>query len=335
MEGDRTSPGRLARIQELKRDGKYGEAEREIQKELQKTPGDLLLKTSLADLYIRQDRPAEARILAEEVLAQDPRHPQALSVLGDFFFGEKSFREALEYFRQASQRDPRPYLHLKISRALKELRKLPEALDELENVLVVKRDHLPFLKEKALILNRMKQFDEALACYERIQTVQPDDPFVQKEILRLRARTRPQDQVLKELTTVMGMESKKTNPQMHGLLAQKLKDSGMIREAAAEYKTAADLEPENSFFLKQEGFCHYRLKEYPEAIRCLTQAFRKDPSDYVVRKTLEKIQAAQGDLPGFLELLEEVLKQHPQNKTLLGPIKRIRKKLSLSSSGGP
>ncbi len=333
MVGDRTSPGRLTRIQELKRDGKYGEAEKEIQKELQLAPGDLLLKTSLADLYLRQDRPAEARILAEEVLAQDPRHPQALSVLGDFFLAEKSFREALEYFRQASLRDPRPYLHLKIARALKELGKLREALEELENVLVVKRDHLPFLKEKALILNRMKRFDEALACYEKIQTIQPHDPFVQKEILRLRSRKRPESQVLKELTTIVGMESKKDNPQMHGLLAQKLKDSGMVREAAAEYKAAVDLEPENSFFLKQEGFCHYRLKEYPEAIRCLTQAFRKDPSDYVVRKTLEKIQAAQGNLPGFLELLEEVLHQHPQNKTLLGTIKRIRKKLSLSSSG--
>ena len=333
MEGDRTFPGRLTRIQELKRDGKYGEAEKEIQKELQLAPGDLLLKTSLADLYLRQDRPAEARILAEEVLARDPRHPQALSILGDFFLAEKSFREALEYFRQASLRDPRPYLHFKIARALKELGKLPEALEELENVLVVKRDHLPFLKEKALTLNRMKRFDEALACYERIQTIRPDDPFVQKEILRLRSRTRPKDQVLKELTAVMGMESKKDNPQMHGLLAQKLKDSGMVREAAAEYKAAADLEPGNSFFLKQEGFCHYRLKEYPEAIRCLTQAFRKDPSDFVVRKTLEKIQAAQGDLPGFLELLEEVLRHHPQNKTLLGPIKRIRKKLSPSSSG--
>ncbi len=335
MEGDRTSPGRLTRILELKRDAKYGEAEREIQKELQKTPGDLLLKTSLADLYLRQGRPAEARILAEEVLAQDPRHPEALSVLGDFFFGEKSLREALEYFRQASQRDPRPYLHLKIARTLKELGKLPEALEEMENVLVVQRDHLPFLKEKALILNRMKRFDEALACYERIQTIQPDDLFVQKEIVRLRSLSRPKDQVLKELTAVMGMESKKDNPQMHGLLAQKLKDSGMIREAAAEYKAAVALEPENLFFLKQEGFCHYRLKEYPEAIRCLAHAFKKDPSDFRARNTLEKMYEAQGDLPGFLRILEEAFHQHPQNKTLLGPIRRIRRKLSLTSSGGP
>jgi hypothetical protein len=44
---------------------------------------------------------------------------------------------------------------------------------------------------------------------------------------------------------------------------------------------------------------------------------------------------AQGDLPGFLRILEEAFHQHPQNKTLLGPIRRIRRKLSSTSSGGP
>lgn len=318
---------REQRIRVLKESGNFEEAKKEIQEGLRQNPDHILLKISLADLYLRQGLLTEGRILAEEVLAHDPQHPQALAVLGDFFLKEHSPGQALECFRQASFRDPRPYLHLKIARALKEMEKFPEALDELEKVLVVQRDNLPFLKEKALILNRAKRFDEALACYERIQDLRPDDRFVQKEILRLRGRNRPKSQVLKELTTVIGMESKKDNPQMHGLLAQKLKDAGMIREAAAEYKAAVSLDPENYYFLKQEGFCHYRLKEYPQAIRCLADAFRHDPSDYVVRKTLKKIYEAQGDLPNFLKLLGEALRQHPHNKTLLGTIKKVRREL--------
>jgi len=324
---------REPRIRALKESGKFEEAKKEIQEGLRQNPDHILLKISLADLYLRQGLLTEGRILAEEVLAHDPQHPQALSVLGDFFLKERSPRQALECFRQASSRDPRPSLHLKIARALKEMEKFPEALDELEKVLVVQRDNLPFLKEKALILNRTKRFDEALACYERIQDLRPDDRFVQKEILRLRGRNRPKSQVLKELTTVIGMESRKDNPQMHGLLAQKLKDAGMVREAAAEYKTAVSLEPGNYFFLKQEGFCHYHLKEYPEAIRCLADAFRHDPSDYVVLKTLQKIYETQGDLPNFLKLLEEAIRQHPHNKSLWGTIKKIRKNLKLATEG--
>jgi tetratricopeptide (TPR) repeat protein len=118
---------------------------------------------------LRQGHLAEGRILAEEVLAHDPQHPQALSVLGDFFLKEPSPPQAWECFRQAFFRDPRPYLILKTARALKEMGNFAEALQELEKVLVVQRENFPFLKEKALILNRMKKFDQALDCYEKVK----------------------------------------------------------------------------------------------------------------------------------------------------------------------
>jgi tetratricopeptide (TPR) repeat protein len=320
------------RARELMEKGKYGEAEEEIQEALQEAPDHPMLKTTLADLYRRQGRLSEARILAEEILAHDPQHLQALCVLGDIFLKQRSFPEALECYRQASNRDPRPHLILRAARALKEMRNFSEALQELEKVLVVQRQNISFLKEKALILNRMKKFDEALDSYERIKEIQPDDRFVQKEILRLRSRTRPGPQVLKELQAVVGMPSKKGDAQVHGLLAQKLKDAGLVREAAAEYRAASTLEPDNLYFLKQQGFCHYRLKKYDEAIQCLAEAFRKDPLDYVVRKTLQTSYESQGNLRGFLDLVEETFGHHPHSKPLLGTIKKVRNKLNLKAS---
>jgi len=315
-------------IRFLKERGRFGKAEEEIQRELGKNPDQPLLKTSLADLYLRQGRLAEGRILAEEVLSGDPQHPQALSVLGDLLLKQRFPRKALDCYRQASLRDSRPYLILKIARALKEMKQYGEALQELEKVLVVKPDNLPFLKEKGVILNRMKKFDLALDTFERIKGISPEDPFVQKEILRLRSRSRPETQVLKELQTVVGMNSKKGDAQMRGLLAQKLKGAGLVREAAAEYKAASALEPSNPYFLKQQGFCHYREGNYAEAISCLEEVFRRAPSDYVVRKTLENSYEAQGEARRFLDLLEEVYRQHPDQRPLLGTIRRIRKKLN-------
>ena len=326
---------REQRIRALKESGKLAEAEREIEEGLRENPDNLLLKTSRADLYLRRSLLSEARILAEEVLAHDPQHPQALSVLGDFFMKERSPKEALECYRQASFRDPSSYLILKAARAIREMGHFAEALKELEKVLVVQRENLLFLKEKALILNRMKKFDQALECYEKIITLRPDDRFIEKEIMRLRSRTRPEAQVLKELETVASMDSKKNDPQIHGLLAQKLRDAGMIREAVVEYGAASALEPSNLFFLKQQGFCRYRLKEYDQAIRCLAEAFRRDPADFVVRKTLEKSFEARGNLAGFLGLLEETFRQHPQDKSLLGTIRKIRRKLDQESSEVP
>jgi tetratricopeptide (TPR) repeat protein len=319
------------RIRSLKESRRYSEAEEEIRRELQKNPEQSFLKASLADLYLRQGRLIETRILIDEVLAQDPQHPEALSVLGDLFIKQSYPQKALDCYRQAFARDPRPYLVLKTARAFKEMKLFDDALQELEKVLVVEPKSLPFLKEKALILNRMKRFDQALDTLERIKEISPDDAFVQKEILRLRSRRRPETEVVKELQAVIGMESKKDDAQLHGLLAQRLREAGMVKEAAVEYKRASDLEPNNPYFLKQQGFCHYRQKEYDQAIHCLEEAFRKDPSDYVVRKTLEKSYEARGDVGAYLTVLEETLLQHPDQKSLLGTIRRIRTRLNVSS----
>ena len=315
------------RIRGLKEKRRFAEAEEEIQRELKKNPDQPFLKMSLADLCLRQDRLAQARILVEEVLAQDPQHPQALTVLGDLFLKQNSPKEALECFRQALAREPRDYLVLRSARALKEMKRFAEALEELEKVLVVKPKSFPFLKEKGLVLNRMKRFDRALEAFEKAKEISPEDSFVHAEILRLKSRARPEDQVVKEFQRVVSMESKKDDPQMHGLLAQKLKDAGQVREAAAEYRVASSLDPRNLYFLKQEGFCHYRDKNYPEAIRCLGEALRRDPADFRVRGTLETIYAARGETEKFLGLLEEVLRHHPGHKPTLGTVRKIRARL--------
>lgn len=323
------------RILSLKKEGRFEEAEREIRCGLERNPYNPFLKTSLADLYLRQGRLVEGRILAEEVLAQHPRHSDALSVLGDFFLKQRSPLKALECYQQAYNCDPKPYFILKSARTFKEMKEFERVLQELDKVLAVNPQNLLFLKEKALLLNRMKKVAQSLEVYEKIKGLSPDDLFVNKEILRLRSLARPESQVLHELRIVTGMESKKEDAQAHGLLAQKLKGAGLIREAAAEYEKATKLEPQNPYFLKQQGFCLYRMGSYGEAIRCLAETFRKDPSDYYVRGTLEKSYEAQGNLKGLLDLLEEISRQHPAQKSLMGMMRKVRKKMDLERCKAP
>jgi tetratricopeptide (TPR) repeat protein len=328
---ERKVPSFIKRIQTLKKGGKYEEAEEEIRRELERSPHDLLLQASLADLQVRRGHLTEARILAEGVLAEDPRHPQALLVLGDVFMKEHSPAEALECYRQAFNRDPSPYLTLRTARALNEAGRPEEALQELDKVLTVSPGEAAFLKEKAVVLNRMKRFDEALEVYERVQTFLPGDAFVRKEILRLRSLNRPEAQVVRELQYVAAMDSKKDDAQIHGLLAQKLKGMGQVKEAAAEYGKAAELEPGNLYFLKQQGFCFYRLKDYEETIRRLSEAFQKDPTDFMVRGALEKSYIALEKEEAFLALLEEIQREHSDYKPLFGMIRKLRKKLEARS----
>ncbi len=315
------------RARDLKRKGKYQEAERELKDALGEDPANFLLKSSLADLYMRQGKLIEARILTEEVLAADPQYPQALFVLGEIFFKENNFEEALNCFRYAFQKDPKPYITLRIARTLRKMEQYEKALEELDTVLVAQRENPSFLKEKALSLNRMGRQSEALEVYEKLRSLDPDDSFVLKEIFRLKGRGRSDNTVVKELSAVVKIPSRKDDAQLHGYLGQKLKKTGQVREAAAEYRTASQLEPDNLYFLKQEGFCYYRLKDYSMALECLGEAFRKDPDDFIVKGTLEKIYTSSGRLDDFLSLLEETVQFHPHNVKLMGKIKKIKKLL--------
>jgi tetratricopeptide (TPR) repeat protein len=318
---------RWERARDLKRKGKYREAEKELKHALGENPANFLLKSSLAELYMRQGKLIEARILTEEVLAADPQHPQALFVLGEIFFKENNFEEALDCFRHASRKDPKPYVTLRIARTLRKMKRYEKALEELDTVLVAQRENPLFLKEKALVLNRMRRYSEALEIYEKLRSLDPDDSFVLKEIFRLKGHGRSDNGIVKELSAVVKMPSRKDDAQLHGYLGQKLKETGQVREAAAEYRTASQLEPDNLYFLKQEGFCHYRLKDYPKALECLEEAFRKDPTDFIVKGTLEKIYTTSGRLDDFLSLLEDTLQLHPHNVKLRGKIRKIRKVL--------
>jgi len=202
----------FGRIRSLKEQHRYSEAEEEIQRELEKKPEQPFLKATLADLFLHQNRLAEARILIDEILSRDPQHPQALYLLGEIFLKRNSPKEALECFRQAFAREPRDYLILRSARALKEMNRFAEALEELEKVLVVKPKNFPFLREKGLVLNKMKRFDQALEAFERAKEIFSGDSFVNAEILRLRSRERPGGRWLRSCKRSCPWSRRKTTP---------------------------------------------------------------------------------------------------------------------------
>ena len=320
------------RARDLRKKGAFQEAEKELKEALEEQPDHSLLKASLAEVYQRQDRLVEARILAEAILSSDSQNSQALYVLGEIFFKENKFDEALQCFHQARQKDISPYLTLRIAKTFREMRRFNEALEALDSVLVRESENLRFLKEKAVILNRMKRRDEALRVYEKVQELDPKDSFVRKEVYRLRGLKRPDGKTIRELETVVKLPSRKDDAQLHGFLGQKLKDAGKLKEALAEFQTASRLAPENLYFLKQEGFCHYRLGAYPEAIQALSEVFRKEPKDYIVRTTLKKVYVTTQNIGGFITLLEEVLKDHPHNVKLMGVLRGVKKEADVEET---
>jgi len=316
------------RARDLKKRGEFQAAEIELMEALEEQPDHPLLKVSLADLYQRQGKLKEARILTESILSADPEFPRALYVLGRIYLDEGEPEEALPCFQKASRRDQSPYMIRQMVRTLREMERYEEALGNLEPALAGAGENVSLLKEKALILNRLNRREEARALYEKLHDLVPGDGFVRRELYNLKSMARPKGEVLKELEAVLRLPSRKDDPQLHGLLAQKLKEAGKLKEAASAFRKAWRLSDDNPFFLKQAGFCHHRLGEREEALQALGQAFRKDPSDFRVKSTLESIYKTKGDWKSYVELIEDILKDQPHQVKLAGTLKKFKKRIN-------
>ncbi len=316
----------------LRKKGLLKEAEKALKEALEEQPDHPLLKMSLATLFIRENKHLQSKALAEEVLLQDPSDAQAQYVLGEVFFHEKKYKEALPYFQKAAASDPRPYLRRRIARTLNEMGRGREAINVLDNEMVRDARNPSLLKEKAIILNRMGLKDEALEVYETLGEILPGDQFIKKEMIRLKGLKRAPDKIIKELEIALNMPSQRNNAQLRGLLAQKLKEEARLEEAAGHFEKAWELEPENPFFLKQAGFCYYNLKRYDQAIKALSQALKMDPGDFIVKVTLEKIYSSVGSFKKLVELLEDIVHEHPERVNLFGTIKKLRKQVKAQKS---
>lgn len=322
------------RAKELRKKGAYHEAEEEIKEALDEQPGHPHLLVSLAAVYLRQERVPEARTIVTEVLSQDPFNAQALHLMGEISFKERRFREALDYLTKADQRDPSPFLKVAISRALTEVGRNQDALEILENELIRGHENPRILKEKARILNRMGRSHEALTIYEGLKRLFPNDAFVKKEVMRLKGLDEDPSRVVQELKVMLNMPSHEEDAQLWGLLAKKQKEGGLLEEAAHSFEKAFALCPDNSYFLKQAGFCYYALKRYEDASAVMGRALRMDPDDYYVKSTLDKIYQKWGDPHTYLELIEGALKAHPGKRSLMGKARSIRKRLEIQRLNG-
>jgi len=87
-------------------------------------------KAAWAGLIVSESRLVEARLVWEDVLMHDPRHPLALEGLGVVSLLEKDASLAMMYFDAASYLNPEdPALHLYMGMALEELERPAEATE--------------------------------------------------------------------------------------------------------------------------------------------------------------------------------------------------------------
>ena len=123
----------------------------------------------------RKGQLAEAAALYRKILRQNPRHVDALHLLGVIETQRKNLLPAIELFNRAIELDPKnAAIFSNRGTALKELKRLDEALASFNRALAIKPDYAEAFNNRGVVLKDLKRVAEALASFDRALAVKPD-----------------------------------------------------------------------------------------------------------------------------------------------------------------
>ncbi len=117
---------------------------------------------------------AEAELVYRGILDKDPRHFDALQLLGAIDVQQGREQEAQLRIRKALEINPRSdSAHTNLAHILLKLKRFEEALASCDKALAIKPDHAEALCNRGNALKELRRHEEALASYERALVIRP------------------------------------------------------------------------------------------------------------------------------------------------------------------
>jgi len=321
----------VARVLKLISARNLDQAEEVLREELDARGECAPLLALAAQISRRRRKLAEAEAWLERARAADASDILVVQEGAELALEKGDDLRAAQLFQDALDRRPSSYLASRLSRALVRLKEFERAVEVARQALERAPDEVWLLRSLAAAEAGRGQNDAAAAAYGRLLEIAPGDSFAYKELMRLRTVDNVPDEAAAALKGLLRTGDRRRNPHLHALAADRLRGAGRLGEAAAEYRSALELDPGNAYARAQLGFCYNRMGEGALAIEALGQAFLARPADHVVSRTLETLCRKNGRLEHLLHLVDEALKLHPGVRKLWGIRKRVARLLEEES----
>jgi tetratricopeptide (TPR) repeat protein len=224
----------------------------------------------------RENRLADATVLYREILQQNPRHADALHLLGAIEIQRKNPSAALELFDRAIEINPsNAAFFSNRGNALKDLKRADEALASFNRALAIKPDYAEALYNRANVLKALNRFDEALASYDRALAIKPD----YAEALINRGNTLNEldrgDEALASFDRALAIRPRWAEALYNR--ANVLKDLRRFTEALMSYDRALAIKPDHAGALNNRGVALQALECPDEALKSYDRALAIEP----------------------------------------------------------
>lgn len=260
---------------------------------------------------------AEAGLL--HVIAVDPNHVDALSLLGVCCNALEKFDESAEYFERAAQIEPNPERLCNLGAALARLGKLDDAAEAYRQALQLDPNYVEAHRNFAVCRMRAGDLNEAEAHLREALRLRPDFPeAINNLIAVLRSRQRFAESIRWAERLV---ELQPSDPVNRFELGVAFQHAGRMAEAVAAYSEAVRMKPDYAAAHLNRGLTLLSLGEFTQGwpvfewrwtalnlLRPDTNAPTWDGSDPRGKKILLWAEQGVGDTLHFIryaELLKE------------------------------
>ncbi len=312
-------------VVQLKKKDRSEEARSLLEEALEEFPENNFLRVSLADLLLRLNRPGEAEVLVEQVLKEDPVDYRAWLVKGDLAYQKRNYQQAGQFHQQAYQLKKDRFTAYRLINTLIKLEDYHNALSLCQEWVARETDNKYFLKQKALLHQKIGNSTAAQKILGEYLAEAPDDQFAYKEQIKLKIKGLASADAVRELSRLLQVGKRGENIHLHNLLAEQLERTGNDQEAVRQYQQALTIEPGNYFTLKKLGFCLVRLQREEEALEYLKQAFQAEPGDYYTRSSLFSLFKKLNRLEEGIEYFSEIIREKPGFNNLWGIVRKLAK----------
>lgn len=268
----------------------------------------------------QQGQMPQAQANLEKVLQAQPRHFDALHVMGVIKAIDGQREEAIELFRKAlAQNKNHSFLQFNMAKALSESGRDEEALLHHKRASQLAPSHLDTWINYGISLKKLERNDEALACFVKATAIDPGSASAWNNIGVIQHRLGLTGEAIAAFDRALSIQ-----PDFHDALINKsvsLDEAGVRSEALQCLEDALALDPDQAAAWNAKGVVLAGMDEDEHALACYERAIdlAKDWAEPALHKAhllLRTHQYAQG-----WDLLESRW-QVPDQK--LKPIQTVR-----------
>ena len=269
----------------------------------------------------RGGRLAEAKRIARRILADQPKHAQALHLLGVALSQQGNHTEGLRFIdaamqiegQSASIHNSRGNVLRALERfsdavasydkaialksdfaepfcnrgtALQELKRFAEALGSYDNAIALKSNYAEAFCNRGLVLQELNRFDEALASYDKAIALRPDYPEAFYNRGLGLQRLKRFDEALASYDQAIALKSDFAEAFCNR--AASLRQLKRLNEALASYDQAIALKPDLAEAFFSRGIVQQELKRLDEALASYNRAiaFKPDYAEAIWNRAL-------------------------------------------------